>query len=173
MVIAGDFNAGPKGGRFWDELQLFCRDNLFNIADLILGSDTFTFLSISHHNSTSWLDHIIESRRGITSDIEFNYNSVLYDHFPIEFSLCFNYTVNRSQYIQPNTPRELVNWSKLSENDKVKYGFNTALNFNNHLWMPIFNCSHIETISRLNSVYVLIILLTVIGILSRTPLESL
>ena len=88
VVIAGDFNAGPKGGPFVDELQLFCKDNLFNIADLILGSDTFTFLSPSDHNSTSWLDHIIESRPRITSDIEFNYNSVLYDHFPIEFSLC-------------------------------------------------------------------------------------
>ena len=128
-------------GVFGTNYSLFCRDNLFNTADLILGSDTFLFFSRSHHISTSWLDHIIESRRGMTLDIEVNYNSVVYDHLPIEFSLSINYTVNsRSRFIQPNEPREFVIWSKLSENEKVKYGLNSTPNLENHLWMRIFTC---------------------------------
>ena len=99
IVIMGDFNADPRGGRLWDELNEFTNELQFSIADLCLSPDTFSFLSPAH-NTTSWLDHVIESRSGLVSNICVMYDSVLFDHFPVSCNIHFQ----KSSIDEPPVP---------------------------------------------------------------------
>ena len=140
VLIAGDFNSDPKGGRFWNELNAFSNDLDFNIADLTLESNTFTFLSPAH-NSTSWLDHVIESRQGLTSDICVLYDSVLYDHFPMVFNIEFQMNSPtrslRPDHI-PDSNDSFIPWARMTDNDKQRYMMNTENNFQPNIWQLFF-----------------------------------
>ena len=60
LCIVGDFNANKEStcGQFFNN---FCKEQGYIISDRsILPSNTFTYLSDSHH-TTSWLDHCISS----------------------------------------------------------------------------------------------------------------
>ena len=88
VILAGDFNADPSKGRFWKFILEFAKSlSLYTIIDQF-PSDTFTFLCPSK-DSTSWLDHVLCSQdmKGKILNIAVNYETALYDHFPLLFSL--------------------------------------------------------------------------------------
>ena len=88
VILAGDFNSDPFKGRFWKILLEFTKSlSLHTITDYF-PDDTFTYLCPSK-NSTSWLDHIIctQEMKSKILDITVNYETALYDHFPLPFSL--------------------------------------------------------------------------------------
>ena len=146
VLLAGDFNASPNGGRFWNELQEFSNELQFNIAELQLGNDTFTFLS-PVHNTTSWLDHVIESRPGLVSDISVQYDSVLYDHFPITFTVNFQFdNCQNDPPVEINTPQSIkcVPWERLNGIDKGKYEVNTEIKFCETFWGHLFQCPNLS-----------------------------
>ena len=70
------------------ELTKLCNDNSLSISDeLLLPSDTFTFVS-SSHASTSWLDHVLSTSTGhaLVQSIHVKSDYVTSDHLPL-FSL--------------------------------------------------------------------------------------
>ena len=114
----GDFNADPSKGRFWPLLKDFCFSLSLHIVHEHLSTDTFTYLCPSK-NTTSWLDHVICSSNisENISSVYIDYNSALYDHFP----LCVN--INFPLQTLPVTDNiriisEFVNWNKMSTDNK-------------------------------------------------------
>jgi hypothetical protein len=93
ILCIGDFNADPSRGRLWLNVVDFCESNEFNVADMILPVDTFTYLSPSH-NTTSWIDHVLCSGDIILSDIGVKYNLAIFDHFPLSINLKLNIDIN-------------------------------------------------------------------------------
>ena len=119
VVLVGDFNADPFKGRFWKELLTFTQSLSLFFVDEKLPQDTFTYLCPAK-DSTSWLDHIFASKpamQGI-SNIYIDYNSSIYDHFP----LCFEYAFQVEQVYVKKTGiqiKKMVNWSRVNEKDKI------------------------------------------------------
>ena len=146
VIISGDFNAEPSRGRFWDELEDFTNEFIFNIADLSLGHDTKTFLS-PVHNTESWLDHILESSSGLTYNLSVLYDNVIYDHFPVKYSISF--TPDTTQGPQCNSrsttqgPINYVPWYKMTDDDKKFYQMNTRNAFREGSWGHFFECNEL------------------------------
>ena len=119
VVMAGDFNADPRKGRFWKVLVDFTKSLSLNIVTELFPCDTFTYLCPSK-NSTSWLDHIVcsEGMKDKISNVSVNYETALYDHFPFSFFLevIFDIPYDNSK----NTfLRQFVNWNKIRASDKL------------------------------------------------------
>ena len=140
VLIAGDFNAGPAGGRFWRELDKFAQDLSFCVADTLLPPDTFTFLNPAC-NSTSWIDHFIESRCGLISNISVRYDSVLFDHFPLECMISFDYDSSTAIVSETQVQNEFIRWDKLNDYELQKYCRNTMYFFHDSLWEGFFPCT--------------------------------
>ena len=139
VLIAGDFNAGPGGGRFWREVDTFVHDLSFCVADAILPPDTFTFLNPAC-NSTSWIDHFLESRNGLVSNISVRYDSVLFDHFPLECMISFDFDNSVPVISENQLQSEYVRWDKLTDRELQKYHSNTSHFFLDSLWEGFFPC---------------------------------
>ena len=122
LVVTGDFNSSPRGGRFWGELTEFCDDLNLVVADLILPQDSFTFLS-GAHDSTSWIDHVLISRQELISSIEVRYHDNIFDHFPLSFQLTFDTSLLEVVNEQIDTEK-FVNWNRLSHTDICAYQAN-------------------------------------------------
>jgi len=86
IICIGDFNADPTRGRLWESVSGFCESNNFSVSDLIIGPDTFSYLSPSH-NTTSWIDHILTAGDVNLIDIEVQYNVAVFDHFPLSTNI--------------------------------------------------------------------------------------
>ena len=119
IILAGDFNADPGKGRFWKLLMEFVKILSLQVLTDIFPNDTFTFICPSR-NSTSWLDHIICSKemKDKILDVSVNYETVLYDHFPLSFFLNVILDVplvNDKEVLL----KEFVNWNKMSVADKI------------------------------------------------------
>ena len=86
VFAVGDFNADIKSNSiFGSELIEFCNmNNLCFIDKAMLLSDTFTYVSQSHH-TTSWLDHCITTGAGksIVTKMHIIDNIVCSDHMPL------------------------------------------------------------------------------------------
>lgn len=119
LVIVGDFNADPFKGRFWKELLIFTKTLSLIFVDGKLPQDTFSYLCPAK-DSTSWLDHIFASgpaAKGI-ANVSVDYNSSIYDHFPI----CFDYAFQLDETFIKKTGiciEKMVNWNKVNEKDKI------------------------------------------------------
>ena len=119
IILAGDFNADPGKGRFWKLLMEFVKILSLQVLTDLFPNDTFTYLCPSR-NSTSWLDHIICSKemKDKILDVSVNYETVLYDHFPLSFFLNVILDVplvNDKEVLL----KEFVNWNKMSVADKI------------------------------------------------------
>lgn len=140
VVIAGDFNADPSKGRFWSELKSFTDSLLFDVADLSLPIDTFTYLSPAH-SSTSWLDHVVTSDRESITNIVVGYDRCIYDHFPLTFDVDvgdLNYTKNPKKGIES---KKFINWTKFSEEMRVAYATRLEDFFENY-WNEALFCNN-------------------------------
>ena len=120
VVLVGDFNADPFKGRFWKELLIFLQSLSLIFVDGHLPNDTFTYLCPAK-DSTSWLDHIFASKPAAKrlTNISVDYNSSIYDHFP----LCFEYVFPVEQLFVKKMEvkiEKMVNWNKVNEKDKTK-----------------------------------------------------
>ena len=89
IIFAGDLNADPQKGRFWQEFISLTKDLGLLISDLCLPSNTFTYLSPAH-NTTSWLDHAIVSNVNEIHNINIDLNVPCFDHFSLSFQLQCN-----------------------------------------------------------------------------------
>ena len=96
VYVCGDFNANlKKPSRYGKELTKLCNDNSLSISDeLLLPSDTFTFVS-SSHASTSWLDHVLSTSTGhaLVQSIHVKSDYVTSDHLPLCFTVCIGKTI--------------------------------------------------------------------------------
>ena len=118
VIIGGDLNADPKKGRFFRLLKEFTESMSLHILINAFPLDSFTYLNPAK-NTTSWLDHIICSSELVNkiSNVKVNYDTAIYDHFPITFVL--NIPVNYMCY--NNNDRvgcEYVKWDKMTATDK-------------------------------------------------------
>ena len=82
-----------------------------NVADLELGSDSFSFLSPAH-DSTSWLDHIITTRADLIYNIDILHHLCIFDHFPLRFDLKFE--VSTIEEEQDNETLDSTNWKNFN-----------------------------------------------------------
>ena len=146
FIIVGDFNADPFKGRFWKELLLFCQSFSLSVVDKQLPNDTFTYLCPAR-NGTSWLDHILCTSNLLQnmSNVVVSYESAIYDHFPIHFNLEFCTEVSKSP-TDEDIVGKLVNWSKLSVNDKkqVKSIIHYLLDVKGLLCHDLFSCTKVK-----------------------------
>ena len=118
VIIVGDLNADPAKGRFWKLLKEFTDTLSLHILDNAFPSDTFTYLCPTK-NTTSWLDHIICSEELVNkiSNVKVNYDTALYDHFPITFVL--NIPTHIMYFNDNDRARcDYVKWDKMTIKDK-------------------------------------------------------
>lgn len=127
VLIAGDFNADPYKGRFWEELLSFKDDLNLTIADQLLPIESYTYLSPAH-GSTSWLDHLLVSDMDYVDNIKIMYGETIFDHIPFKFNIKCNsfnsYTIENddSQNTEINV-NDFILWEKLAEVQNSKEYF--------------------------------------------------
>ena len=126
VYVCGDFNANlKKPSRYGKELTKLCNDNSLSISDeLLLPSDTFTFVS-SSHASTSWLDHVLSTSTGhaLVQSIHVKSDYVTSDHLPLCFTVCTGKTIVCPPASVCSTTDEILsfNWTDVTDNDIIKY----------------------------------------------------
>ena len=147
LILTGDFNAEPNGGRFWDALNDFAIAFRLQFADLILPTNSFTFLS-GAHDTTSWIDHILTSRTDLISSVEIRYADNIFDHFPLSFSLSFscNNAVTGEPMSNNFDVETFVDWKKFKFDKIIKYQRNVCeiLSEISSCLCQEPNCSNIE-----------------------------
>ena len=141
VIIAGDFNADPFKGRFWQELLIFKESLSLLVLDKRLPQDTFTYLCPTK-NTTSWLDHVLCTKDLADNifNVQVDYNGPLYDHFPLHFTLEFDFSY--STVSTDDIKKEFVNWNKISDKDKhdIQLKMDNLLNTLDLLDDEVFNC---------------------------------
>ena len=123
VFAVGDFNADIKSNSvFGSELIEFCNMNdLCFIDKAMLLSDTFTYVSQSHH-TTSWLDHCITTGAGksIVSKMHIIDNIVCSDHMPLCIEIeCDIVPICNSTFIKE--PRDVCKWNLAGDKEKLSY----------------------------------------------------
>ena len=84
VIIAGDWNADPNKGRFFNEYISFLRENsLFSSDTEMLPADSYSYISNNESAGTSWLDHILCSSPSIINNCAILYGYTFEDHIPI------------------------------------------------------------------------------------------
>ncbi len=162
LVLAGDFNADPNKGRFWEELSIFMNGlNLF-LADSVLPMDSFTYLSPAH-GSTSWLDHVIVSDSVMVSDVNIQYGLSIFDHFPVTFVMHVPVCVINDNCINDNcisdiNVKDFILWDKMSPNDRIQFCEKVEFSLDELVNNDAFvcsepNCCSILHINVLNNAY--------------------
>ena len=102
-------------------MQDFTQSLSLTVLNRFLPQDTFTYLCPAK-NTTIWLDHIICSKSVslCKKDIRVNYDTVLYDHFPLYFEFDLD-ILHETSFINETSLHndEYVNWNRISESDKT------------------------------------------------------
>ena len=106
----------------------------------MLPPDPFPFFNPAC-NSTSWIDLFIESRSGLISNISVRYDSVLFDHFPLECMISFDYDSSTAIVSETQVQNEFIRWDKLNDYELQKYCRNTMYFFHDSLWEGFFPCT--------------------------------
>jgi hypothetical protein len=149
IIVCGDMNADPSGGRHWVELQEFLDENSMICADLCLPVDSFTYLST--HDTTRWLDHILTSNKDLVFDIDVindKNEKVLnfHDHFPLEFK--FHVEEQRKDISGTININEFIQWETMHQNDKKDFERNVKKSLDNYLCEAFFcnknNCTNLK-----------------------------
>ena len=114
-----------KPSRYGKELTKLCNNNSLSISDeLLLPSDTFTFVS-SSHASTSWLNHVLSTSKGhaLVQSIHVKSDYVSSDHLPLCFTICIGKTIVCPPASVCSTTDEILsfNWTDVTNNDIIKY----------------------------------------------------
>ena len=127
LCIVGDFNANKEStcGQFFNN---FCKEQGYIISDRsILPSNTFTYLSDSHH-TTSWLDHCISSSSVHKSikNISVLYDYITSDHRPLSITFCCNLLPLLLSSNEPTNPYT-KSWNCASSEQKKKYNISSEL----------------------------------------------
>ena len=143
VIIAGDFNADPKKGRFWRELSDFMRSFSLLALDDQLPQDTFTYLCPAR-STTSWLDHVLCSKKlkDFISNLVVNYDIALFDHFPLYFNLKFELTFIRKEDDVCVSHDMFVDWKKINKTDEgiISRKLDDMLNSLNLINDEVLNC---------------------------------
>ena len=126
IVFAGDFNANSaNNSRPWNSLVDFAHENYLVFRDLGLPSDSFTYLSPSHH-TTSWIDHVLTSNSVSVKNIKVLYSFSLFDHFPISFDVQLPLSRCVVESGETKLDKRFVDW-KLFNNPGTKHLYNCKL----------------------------------------------
>ena len=147
VIVVGDFNADPSKGRFWKELLTFCESLSLSVVDKKLPNDSFTYLCPTR-NTTSWLDHIL-STCGVAqriSDVFINYESAIYDHFPLHFICQFSFDIPPDCSSVTELVLNMVNWSKLSPANKehIKSVIDDVIEVRGLICHDLFYCTEVN-----------------------------
>ena len=151
LIIAGDFNADPKKGRFWHELSDFMKSFSLLALDDQLPQDTFTYLCPAR-STTSWLDHVLCSKnlKDHLSNLFINYDIALFDHFPLYFNLDFELVFNHKEDAACVTHDMFVDWKKINKSDEdiISRKLDDLLNNLNLINDEVLNCQVIGCKNR-------------------------
>ena len=84
-------NCDPHKGRFFSEFSTFAETHNLSFADLILPSDSITYISKADNFVTSWLDHVLISRGVNLQNVEIYEGMTVQDHIPFKFDIILSY----------------------------------------------------------------------------------
>ena len=141
IVFAGDWNADPFKGRFYNELKDFIKDISFIIVDVCeLPSTSHTYISCNETASVSWLDHVIARDSTIVSDIEIMMGTTFHDHILMKFQLNVAFpNLNGLNREVEGTKASFIPWNKLSQLDILIYRDNLVMICSEY-FPDIFDC---------------------------------
>ena len=146
LVLVGDFNADPFKGRFWRELLKFTQSLSLIFVDEQLPQDTFSYLSPAK-DSTSWLDHIFASKPAVQhlTNIIVDYESSIFDHFPI----CFHYAFHVEQTCIKKIGiqvEKIIIWNRVTKEDKIliSHKIDEMIKHSNRIEEELFYCSSVN-----------------------------
>ena len=160
LVILGDMNADPGKGRFFDEFSNFVNSLSYFVPDIFsLPINSYTYISPNNICSTSWLDHVITSRLGLTSNHSIFYGFTFYDHIPISFDLDlpFHFEVSNGESSFSGVQQNFILWDKVSSEEKNL--FSVVLDelslfvFGDVLSCRDLKCSNENHLESLNLIY--------------------
>ena len=133
VIIMGDFNCHPNTPYF-GELRNFVSEQNYILSDvelLDISSQTFTYIS-DLNNSLRWLDHVVMSvdLHNSIKSLEVLDNFFISDHKPIQVVL--EKSFNKNYFNNTKHVSQVLDWSSVSDVQKIKYKRNTesSLNFN-------------------------------------------
>ena len=123
LIILGDMNADPARGRFFKEFQNFVETHSLHMADIsTLPSSSYTYISSNSTCSTSWLDHVVSSRKDLTKNQQIFYVHAFYDHLPIYFDLNIPHSLNFQKSYRPSLSQFMsISWDKATDEMKNLY----------------------------------------------------
>ena len=156
VIIAGDLNADPFKGRFYEDLDQFILDKKFIMADRCLPLNSYTY--ISPHNTTSWIDHVLISQPGLVQEIKILYEATINDHVPLKFNLRID-SLDSSILENNNlkTDINLIKWDSLTKNEKIAYAERLETDLKNYFNLGMqcrdHYCNSNVHISLLNHAY--------------------
>lgn len=164
ILLMGDFNTRYNVGNYGGILNDFLSE--FNLikADLVMPSNSFTYLSHAH-NTTSWIDHILcsKSLASTLHNLHIRYDLSLYDHFPLACTLETNISHVRLSSSNENLDKKFVYWNKLSETEMQSYKENVKrfidmndLNEKDVCYCQKYDCREIEHLDQLDSMLMII-----------------
>ena len=144
VSIIGDMNAdimkpththGPL-------LRQFAIENgLIISSEILLPSDSFTYVSEMRAGETSWLDHCVstEDGHGLISDISIDYQSAISDHIPLYIKLNINklpIVMNENNNVTPK-----IKWERYDSVKLREYNLMTDINLHSiSLPVEVVNC---------------------------------
>jgi hypothetical protein len=144
VIIAGDFNCDPNKGRFFTEFSNLIQTYHLHAVDLDLSQDNFTYISAGQNCATSWLDHIVASKKSNVKNVDIMYGLTLFDHIPVQFNIILsNLEVGPilNNPIKQNST--FILWDKASENDIAHYKLTLDSLVKNYL-CNAFMCNEVK-----------------------------
>ena len=168
-----------KPSRCGKELTKLCNDNSLSISDeLLLPSDTFTFVS-SSHASTSWLDHVLSTSTGhaVVQSIHVKSDYVTSDHLPLCFTICFGKTIVCPPASVCSTTDEILsfNWTDVTDNDIIKYNVCTKEDLS-RIRIPLealyCNKCFLVLIKQILIIFIMILLIQCKGVLENVSKQE-
>ena len=125
IYVLGDYNADltDKKSLFAKHMNTFANDaNLVISSKQLLPDSSFTYVSEAW-NTTSWLDHVVSTMdaHATIECMEICYGLATSDHIPITMVLNVNNVPTLAKNVENRETK--INWSKLTEDDILKYSF--------------------------------------------------
>ena len=159
IIIVGDVNADPSKGRFFKDFDAFVRSHSLFFNDISsLPAATYSYISPTNACGTSFIDHVAASRLDLTTDHKVLYGHAFYDHMPISFNLVLPYRLEFDKLDnEPAIHYNTVDWSKVDSTRKTRYRDDLD-DICLDIWDEVLacddvNCSRIDHLAALNTIY--------------------
>ena len=166
VIVEGDYNADPCKSRFWYDVEVFLNRNDLKLTLSCFSNNSFTYLCPAT-SAMSFIDHICISEGLVNkvSNFEILYNLALFDHFPVSFSLDFDFNLIPLESNFDDDGGDFINWDKLTKENLNEYQDNidnVLENIDEVFDSSVFTCTNQscqthEHIQELDAIYNFII----------------